>query len=849
MTDNPYVPGVGPRGAQILILGESPSFHEVAQGMPFVGPSGKELDRLLRDAGINRGDCWITNTCKYFVPPSDKESEKKIPFPIRAARVGIDMQVQLQELQNEINSIKPNVIIALGSTALWALSGKTKITNYRGSILSGMGCKFVPTYHPAHLLHSTDSEIKGYWNRQVMIFDLKRAKEESYFPEKVLPSRHLHVCKNSAQLYDFIERHKNRARPAIDIEALHCIPSCIGIAFTPQEGISVPLWNGHGISSMSDSDILSCWMMIAKLLWKYEIVGQNFKYDQDKLKRLGFIIRKLASDTMLKAFTINPELPKRLAFNTSIYTREPYYKDEGADFDISKQSIDDLFIYNARDACVTKEIDLAMDDDLDSMELRPFYENFIMELHPLYLHIEEQGFRVDPAKRDMLIEKYVRWDEQLRYKIFKKAGIEVNSASPKQVAELLFNTFKLPPRKGTGEEELTALLNLQNGIKNPDHREVIEMILENRRVRKSIGTYMMALPDYDGKMKTTYFMCLETGRTGTGQQDPPIRPTIEVKDEEGKKKKKVMGMAFQTITKHGDIGQDIREQFIPDDGYIFIQADSSQAEARVVALLSDDDEMLALYDNHDIHALTASWFFGGSESDYSKKVLGYESPIRFAGKTLRHAGHLGAAKRRASTELNTQARKYKIDIRITEAIAERALQIFHAKSPKIRTEFHNGVIEALKRDKNLLCASVPYGLNIPIGGKRIFFERWGDELFRQAFSYIPQRSVTDNTKAAAIRIRKIIPEIKIILEAHDALVFMVREDEHRDIIPYIRREMERPIDFSQCSLPRHELIIPCDIEVGYDYRNFKKFKDTPKLEFVTVKECVRPRTITEEFTA
>ena len=75
----------------------------------------------------------------------------------------------------------------------------------------------------------------------------------------------------------------------------------------------------------------------------------------------------------------------------------------------------------------------------------------------------------------------------------------------------------------------------------------------------------MALPDFDGRMRTTYFPCLETGRSSTGQQDPPIRPSIEVIGDDGKKKKKVFGMAFQTITKHGDVGEDIRSMLIPDE--------------------------------------------------------------------------------------------------------------------------------------------------------------------------------------------------------------------------------------------------------------------------------------------
>lgn len=256
--------------------------------------------------------------------------------------------------------------------------------------------------------------------------------------------------------------------------------------------------------------------------------------------------------------------------------------------------------------------------------------------------------------------------------------------------------------------------------------------------------------------------------------------------------------------------------------WIFVSADSSQAEARIVWLLADDEEALRLVDTCDYHALTASWFFGGSESDYSKKVLGYESPIRFAGKTLRHAGHLGAGKRRASIELNTQARKYKIPITINESTAERALKIFHSKQPKIQSVFQAGIVECLKGQRTLI-ASIPYGIDAPIGGKRIFYERWGDELFRQAFSYIPQRSVSDNTKAAGIRIKKRFPECKIIMEAHDGLLFSIRREYLSDFSAIVQKEMERPIDFTSCSIKRRHLIIPSEIEVGDNYMDLKKF--------------------------
>jgi uracil-DNA glycosylase family 4 len=841
-----YVPGQGPSGANFVILGDAPTHEDTVAGKPFSGAAGRELDRLLRDAGVPRSECWLTTVSKYSVPPNLER--KKLPFHVRAKNAGVDIDQQLDELRVELNEIKPNCILALGGNSLWALSGKDKIAKHRGSLLRGMGYKFVPTYNPAHFLPGTKGgEVKGYWNRQVVIFDMKRAWDERHSPLLDLPNRVLQICQNSGELHEFLELYKHKNKMSVDIEAGgHCLPICIGLSMNKGHGMTVPLWNEGKLSNIPDSDMVTLWQMLAKVLMEKDIVGQNFNYDRDKLRRLGFIIRRIHSDTMLKAFAINPELPKGLAFSTSLYTREPFYKDEG----MYEGDIRDLLLGCARDSCVTLEIDEAMDADIDELGVRKFYENFLMKLPDLYLEIENNGFRIDEAKRSELIEKYVMWDERLGYEMYQLAGIDINVSSPVQVHAILFDEWKLPYRHGTGEEELTSLLNLKHGVNKPNQREWIEKCLERRRVRKTISTYLFAIPDYDKKMRTTCYMCLETGRTSTGQQDPPIRPLVDLVGNGKKADMKVMGTAFQVMTKHGDIGQDVRSMYIPDEGEVFVQLDSSQAEARVVFNLATDEQALKDIDEHDYHALTASWFFGGVENDYSKKVLGYESPIRFAGKTLRHAGHLGAGAKRASVELNTQARKYKIPITIDESIAARALKIFHAKQPKIQQVFHAQVIEALKSNRRLI-APLPWGIDAERGGVRIFYERWGDDLFREAMAYIPQRAVTDNTKAAGIRIKKQFPEARIILEAHDALLFSVRTEYLDEFVGIAKLEMERPINFKACSLPRRFLKIPCDVEIGENYKDLNKYKfKVIELEEEVVEEVViekKPLSITDQF--
>lgn len=829
-----YIPGQGNFNAKLLFVGEAPSYAELEQGRPFVGPAGRIFDTLLRDCGINRANVWTTNVSKYFVPFPAKKG-RKIPFHIRAKTAGINMEQQVEELWNEIRGVGPNCVVALGGSALWALRGTYDIQDYRGSILSAGGIKCVPTYHPAFLIHSEGSETIGYWNKLIMMLDLKRALHQSTFKEFKLPARTLNICTNSQQLLEFIARGKEyyarkskRIKCSVDIEALNCIPACIGLAFTEYEGLTIPLWNTGDISSIPTGDLVNIWKILTYLFLDESIdfVGQNFKYDQDKIERLGFRFWHIRHDVMLKSHAINPELPKNLAFNTSIYTEEPFYKNEG----MYEGSLNDLFIGCARDACVTLEIDNKMDAELEEIGQKDFYDNFLMKLHPLYLDIERVGFKVNEKRREELLRKYIAWDEGLGYEMYQLVGHDVNVNSWQQVGKLLFEELNLPVRSGTGEEELTALLNIQAMAKKDKERRAIEIVLTRRRVKKTISTYIMAEPDYDGRMRTTYYICLETGRTSTGQQDPPIRPTVEYRDSDGKKKKKSMGTAFQTMTKHGDIGADVRSMYEADEGEVFIQADSSQAEARVVALLANDDAMLRMYNENDVHALTASWFVGGTEADWSKKKLGYEHPNRFLGKTLRHAGHLGASKRRATTEVNTQARKYNIKdangntFKISEGFADTALKIFHAKNPKIKSEFHAGVVNALEKNRRVLIAPLPFGIESRYGGRRTFYERWGDELFRVAYSYIPQRAVSDNTKAAALRVKARASWIRIILESHDALLVSVPETRKTEAGLVLKEEMERPIDFSNCSLPRGQLVIPCELEIGYNYQELDKFK-------------------------
>lgn len=554
--DHKYIPGYGNQSAKIMILLECPTYDDLTANKLF--SRHFTTKELLKENGINPQSCWITSVSKYFVAPN--VGKRRMSFSDRCKEQGIDLQVHLNELQVEINGIQPNLILGLGKSSLFAATGRYDITSYRGSILNGFGKKFIATYNPEHLSwQAQDVEFKGYYNRQIMAFDFRRALSQSQFPEIIRPNRILEICKNSAHLTEFLNRWKNKQRCSVDIEAHGTyLPACIGFAFDKSHGMSVPLWNTDDISSIPTSDLVQCWIIINYILQNYDIVGANFNYDRDKIKRLGFMVKSFISDTRLKLFAINPELPTSLAFGTSLYTEEPFYKNEG----MYKGQFHDLLIGNARDACVTLEIDEAMEIDLDELNQRKYFYNYLMKLPDMYWDIEQLGLAIDPIKRDELLLKYITADEKIRYELYKLVGIEINVASPTQVGTLLFNVYKIKAKgQGTGEEVLTDILN-SSQVKDPEKRKVIELILEGRRVRRTISSNLMALPDYDGRMKTTYNICLNTGRSSTGMLEEPIRPLIEVIDENGKKKNKAIGFPFQTISKHSDFG-DVRAMFIP----------------------------------------------------------------------------------------------------------------------------------------------------------------------------------------------------------------------------------------------------------------------------------------------
>lgn len=798
-----YVPGCGNPSAKLMVVGEAPGYYEELNGMPFQGPSGSIVEACLEKCGISRSEVYMTNVVK--VRPPNNEI-------YRLPETGHTIEEFLPELWKEIDEIKPNCILAFGNVALKALTGEVGIKNFRGSILPNKRTitpKVVPTIHPASLFHSEgDGGMASYREKAFIEFDVARAVSQSLFPQYTPPKRNLHIARNSLDLYRFIDRNTSagKRRIAYDIETFKAIPMCIGFAFSRYEAISVPLFNICS-PTIPDGwhlhDLVYGWKLIADLLLdpQYELIGHNLKFDQGRLEDIGLPTNWPYFDTQLAFHVMYPELPKKLAFVASVLTEEPYYKDELEEYNPKKEKLEKRLIYNAKDCAVEFEVFEREVEELTEMGMLDWYFTHQHPKHKFYYKMERKGFARDASEQKRLIKKYDRYTKLIHNQNTKDLGYELNvmsNGAKGQVPATVFGDLRCPKRKDTGEETLEMLM--LNAVKDDRRRRILRNILKERKARKTTGTYVKAKPSSDGYFHTTFNITgTETNRTSTSKPKPPVVAEAE-------------GLAFQTLTKHGDVGADLRVMFIPRPSKVLMEADMSACQARIVSHLAYDTEAIAYMDRKDfkknkfgikddIHTWTTILV-----TDMAFEAIDDEA--RQLGKKTRHAGNFGMGKRRLS-----------LMARISEWRAGKCLEKFHAANPKIANVFWTEIQQALA-DNNMVLVS-------PSGGRRMFFDKWGDEMFKAAYAHLPQAIEADHVKDAGIRIDERASWMEFILEAHDSLLCEIPGDDKHifEAARIFKEELEVPIDFSKCSLPRGPLVIPSDIQIGRkNWKNMEKLK-------------------------
>lgn len=146
--------GEGPFAAEIMLIGEQPGDEEDRQGHPFVGPSGKLLDRALAEAGIERSAVYVTNAVKHF------KFEERGKRRLHKKPNGLEIRACRPWLEAEINLIQPRIIVCLGATAAQSIFGNTyRLTKERGEFVRNSWAPHVTsTVHPSAVLRAPDEE-------------------------------------------------------------------------------------------------------------------------------------------------------------------------------------------------------------------------------------------------------------------------------------------------------------------------------------------------------------------------------------------------------------------------------------------------------------------------------------------------------------------------------------------------------------------------------------------------------------------------------------------------------------------------------------------------------------------
>lgn len=337
----------------LLLLGEAPGEEEVAAGKPFVGPSGKFIDSLLRIAGFSRGQFHVTNVFTTRPPSNDlkawtltKTDLKRAGFSelgrlpqINKRYLSPEREQELERLRTEIIEICPRLIIALGGTALWSLSGDSRVTQHRGNFFQPrainelasayLNCTAIATFHPAMVL-------RAWENRPLVWADLLKARR---WLDGTLPpplKRKIWINPTPEETTNVYTRFAGAPATllGIDIETVPSTAQITSVAIgSSEECIVFPLWFAQTLPALCHSHGTAAeeaviWQWIKKFCeLPNPKVGQNFLYDmQYLLEEMDIRPVNVLHDTSILQHALQPELPKALGTLASLYLNAPSWK-------------------------------------------------------------------------------------------------------------------------------------------------------------------------------------------------------------------------------------------------------------------------------------------------------------------------------------------------------------------------------------------------------------------------------------------------------------------------------------------------------------------------------------------
>ena len=323
-------------------------------------------------------------------------------------------------------------------------------------------------------------------------------------------------------------------------------------------------------------------------------VGQNLKYDLEVLRNYDIHLAGKMWDTMIAHYLIQPELRHNMDYMAEVYLNYqtihideligPKGKNQKSMRDLTPSEV---YEYAAEDADITLRLKNKLEPELKKNECEDLFYDIEMPLMPVLAEMEMNGVILDTDSLKETSRALTNRMNEIEARIYELAGERFNIASPKQVGDILFEKLKIVEKaKKTKTGQYVTSEEVLQQLKNK--HEIVADILEHRGLKKLLGTYIDALPNLINKRTGHIHTSFNQTITATGRlssSDPNL----------------------QNIPIRGEDGKEIRKAFVPEPGCLFFSADYSQIELRVMAHLSEDENMIRVFrEGKDLHAATAA---------------------------------------------------------------------------------------------------------------------------------------------------------------------------------------------------------------------------------------------------
>ncbi|MEO1670757.1 MAG: DNA polymerase I [Cyanobacteria bacterium J06631_2] len=529
---------------------------------------------------------------------------------------------------------------------------------------------------------------------------------------------------------------------------------------------------------------------------KYPKALQNAKFDRQVLHYQGISLAGVVFDTMLASYLLNPESTHNLGDLSARYGLEitaKSYKDLGipkgktiADLDIAV-----VADYCGLDAYATYYLVDRLKDKLTEFpKLEKLLREVEQPLEPVLATMENTGIRLNTDYLQQFSQQLNQDLTKLEQDTYAAAGEEFNLSSPKQLSVILFEKLELDRRKSrktkTGYSTNQQVLEKLRG----DH-PVIDHMLEYRTLAKLKSTYVDALPalvrESTGRVHTDFNQSVvATGRLSSSNPN------------------------LQNIPIRTEFSRQIRQAFIPKEGWLLVAADYSQIELRILAHLSQEPVLVDAYRNSkDVHSVTAKLLFDKEDITSEERRLG---------KIINFGVIYGMGAQRFSRESGFKANvgkqfiekyrtKYALVFTYLENVKKQAISQGYVNTILGRRRYVNLNSDSLKSLRGINSEAIEL--------EGLKYSYTDAQILRAAANSPIQGSSADIIKLAMIELQKTLEnyQAKLLLQVHDELVLEVPPEEWQELEPIIKSTMENAVELS--------IPLAVDINAGQNWMEAK----------------------------